>query len=731
MKNELTRRSFLRGSAQSLTGLWIASTFSEARIWGEGKESIDFHPSAYLKISPDNKITFYITRSEMGQGIRTVLPTVLAEELNVDPSVLILRQASTTPEFAHIRLRTSGSSSSTGTWRALSRAGATAREMLRTAAAQKWRVDARECVAANGSIVHQASGRSLSYGSLATAAAKLPVPTDVPLKPPKEFRLVGTRRKRVDGPEIVSGRAVYGLDFKLPGMRYAVVRRSPVFGEQPLKWDASEAMQVPGVREVVAIRSGLASGVAVTADDTWSAIKARELLKVTWATGPHRNFSSDGFYSQLRDALTREGYLSRAEGSFHQRKAAAAGTLDATYEWPYQAHCAMEPMNCTANVSDNACEIWVPTQAPEEAQKRSAELLGLPLSAVTVNVTLLGGGFGRRLYTDYVVEAVELSKAIKHPVQLMWTRDDDMKFGHFNPPNFNHLIATLDDKKQLSGWFQRVASSDLSIYPQTSADPMRYANDGDPWGAYDNPYNFPSMLVEYVPVESPVPTGPWRSVEYPGAVFARECFIDEIAEYLGTDPLELRLKLLQPRTEFTLGEQKIDRGRLATVLELARTKSDWTSPMKEIPGRRCGRGVACNVYDGETYIAHVADVSVGPKGDIKVHRIVCAVDLGQPINPLGIEGQVESAVAWGLTSTLKSTMTFKNGEAQSSTFADYELLRLDETPEIATYVVPSELPPRGLGEQPVPTVAPAVANAIYAATRKRIRRLPILATDLI
>lgn len=723
-----TRRKFLHASSQSLVGLWLASSAAKSIVLGADEVPAGFRPSAYLHIASNNRITFYVTRSEMGQGIRTVLPMMVAEELEVDPSSLILQQASLTPEFNKIRLRTSGSSSSTGTWNALRRAGATARSMLLAAAAEQWQVPVAECRANNGSVHHDRSGKSSSYGDLAERAAKLPVPAEVTFKAPKALTVVGTRRKRVDGPEIVAGKAAYGIDFKLPGMRYAVMARSPVFGEKPVRWDDRAAKQVPGVREVVAVHSGLAEGVAVTADSTWAAIRGREALKVEWSEGPHRGFLSDAFYAELRHALNRDGYFSRAEGSFDQQRAAASDVVEAVYEWPYQAHCTMEPMNCAAQVSADACEIWVPTQAPEEARDRSAKLLGISPDRVKVNVTLLGGGFGRRLYTDYVVEAVELSKAIGHPVQLLWTRDDDMKFGHFNPPNFNRLIATLNGKS-MTGWFHRVASSDLSIYASPSTDPMRYAKDGDPWGAYDNPYNIAALKVEYVPVVSPVPTGPWRSVDYPGAVFARECFMDEIAHRLGVDPIDFRLSLLRPGEEFDLGGQKIHRGRLAKVLQTARAKSGWDSPPARVSGRRSGRGVACNVYDAETYIAHVAEVSVGRQGDVKVHRIVCAVDLGQPINPLGIEGQVESGVAWALTSTLKSTMRFVQGQAASSNFADYELLRMDEMPEVEVHIVPSELPPCGLGEQPVPPVAPAVLNAIFAATGKRFRRLPVTAGD--
>jgi isoquinoline 1-oxidoreductase beta subunit len=725
-----TRRSFLRTAAQSLAGLWIACSADLTTLAAATPDSVHldtvFRPSAYLHIASTGEITFYITRSEMGQGIRTALPSVVGEELDVDPSTLILRQASLTPEFAKIRLRTSGSGSSTGTWKALRRAGATARQMLLTAAAQAWNVPASECSTRDAFVLHPVTGRRSSYASLAEAAARLPVPQDVRLKANSDFRFIGTRRKRVDSPQIVRGEAKYGLDVALPGMRYAVAVRSPVFGEKPARWDSAAALKIPGVHEVVELESGLARCVAVTADSPWQAIVARDALEVEWSEGEHRSFSTYDFYQQLREALVQpNAYFSRSEGDYKLAVEQAAETFEAAYEWPLQAHCCMEPMNCTADVHNGECEIWVPTQAPEEARDRSAKLLGIAPERVRVNITLLGGGFGRRLYTDYVVEAVELSHKIGKPVQLFWTRDDDMKFGHFNPPNFNRLVATFDAQHSLTGIFHRVASSDLSIYPPTSDDPLRYAKDGDPWGGYDNPYNFRALRVEYVPCASPVPTGPWRSVDYPGAVFARESFLDEIALRLRIDPIELRLQLLEPRREFTLGDQKIDRGRLAKVLEVVREMSNWSAPVPVLKNRRCGRGIACNVYDSESYIAHVAEVSVGETGDIRVHRIVCAVDLGQVINPLGVEGQVESGIAWGLTSTLKSTMRFQNGQAQSSNFADYELLRFDEMPEIETHIVSSIQSPCGLGEQPVPPVAPSVANAVFAATGKRLRSLPL------
>jgi isoquinoline 1-oxidoreductase beta subunit len=351
-------------------------------------------------------------------------------------------------------------------------------------------------------------------------------------------------------------------------------------------------------------------------------------------------------------------------------------------------------MNCTAHVRDGECEIWVPTQAPHSAQEDAMKLLGLPAEKVKVNVPLLGGGFGRRLFTDYVPEAVELSRAIKAPVQIVWSRREDMKFGYFQPASVNRIQAGLD------------------------------AEDGSPWGAYDNFYNLPHLKVDFVPVDSPVPTGPWRAVEYPATVFARECFVDELAHLLGKDPLAYRIELLAPYDEVPIGERKIQRARMRTVLEQAAARSHWKTPITSRDGRRWGRGVACNVYHGGTHMAQVAEASVGREGDVRVHRIVCVVDCRTALNPLGVEGQVESAITWGLSSLL-GEITFKNGQAQESSYSDFRVVRYDEAPIVETHIVESGGPPAGLGEQPVPPVVPAVLNAVFAATGKRIRRIPL------
>jgi isoquinoline 1-oxidoreductase beta subunit len=404
--------------------------------------------------------------------------------------------------------------------------------------------------------------------------------------------------------------------------------------------------------------------------------------------------------------------------------------LEAVYEYPYQAHAPLETMNCTADVRGSTCEIWVPTQAPEASQQEAAKLLGIPADAVQVNVTMLGGGFGRRLQVDYVLEAVEIAKAIGKPVQVLWTRDDDMKHGFFQSPKIEHIQAGLDVSGKPVAWLHKSCGPDLSVLglpsEQDRKNPNFYSDDGMPWGLFDNPYNFAHHAGDFVPIQSPVPTGPWRAVMYPSTVFARESFIDEIAHAAKLDPLELRLQLLEPGDMLDLKIAKVDRARLIAVLKLAAAKSDWSKPPRQEEGRLFGRGIACNVYGEDCYLAQVADVSVSKDlSDIRVHRMVSAVDCGLALNPLGIEGQTESAIAWGMSAALGGKINFKNAQAQERSFSDFKVLRIDQAPRVETYLLQGSDRPGGFGETAVPTVAPAIANAIFAATGKRIRRLPI------
>lgn len=725
----VSRRAFLRAGGSAGAGLLIGFRLTGPATAAESTKAA-FRPNAYVEISGGGAVHLWVTRSEMGQGVRTSLPAVLAEELDVDLRAVRLEQAMPGNRFKGIRLRTSGSGSSSGTFQGLRVAGATAREMLISAAAQTWGVDRSTCRAELGSVVHGPSGRRLGYGALAAGASKQSVPGDPPLKDAATFRLIGTRVRRSDGPAIVSGRATYGIDVRVPGMLFAVMERCPYLGGKVAGFDGARALRVPGVRHVVRIKSGISTGVAVVADHTWAAMKGRDALSVRWEAGPNKEFDSDRFIRGMEEAFSKPGYPIRREGDAVAAIGAAARTLEAVYEYPFQAHAPLETMNCTADMRKGSCEVWAPTQTPETAYNDIIKTYGLPPAAVKVHTTLLGGGFGRRLFVDYVHEAVELSKAVGRPVQLLWTRPDDMRHGFFHPASVDQIRAGLSPEGRPTVWLQKAIGSDLSMFglpsEEEKKDLQRYARDGSPWGAYDNPYGFPAMTVDYVPVDSPVPTGAWRAVEYPSRVFARESFIDEIAHASGTDPLQLRIDLLQPGDVLTLGDQRIDRRRMIQVLRLAGEKAGWAAPPAPAGDRIRGRGVAVNSYFGESYVAQIAEVSVARDlGDLRVHRVTCVVDCGLVINPLGLEGQVESGITWGLSAALHGKIDFRDGGAQQSTYSDFEVVRMAEMPVIETHIVPSKAPPSGFGEHAVPPVAPAVANAVFAATGRRVRRLPI------
>lgn len=731
-KSKVNRRNFLQAGISAGAGLVLAFHLppgmkAGAKAYAEG--SGEFAPNAFLRVLPDNRVILRVTRSEMGQGVRTSLPMILADEMEVDWARVILEQASPGPAFKGIRLRTSGSGSLTGTWMPLRKAAAAAREMLITAASHTWNVERESCRAEAGTVIHLPSSRRLSYGALAASAAKLPVPGNVKLKERKDYRIIGQRMRRVDGQRIVEGSAVYGSDVRVKGMLYAVVARSPVLGGKVLRWNDSGAKAVPGVRAIVPVKTGLAAGVAVVADNTWAALKGREALNVSWDEGPNRHFNSETFNGQLRAALNQSGYVTRKEGDVAHALTASQTKLEAVYEYPFQAHSPLEPMNCIADVQAGSCEIHVGTQAPEQAREQVARLLGLEPDAVKIHINLLGGGFGRRLFTDYVPEAVEISKAVGAPVQVIWTRADDMQHGFFHPATVCRMSAGLSAERKPVALKHKTASSDLSVLGPPIRDLARYKQIYTPWGAYDNPYFFNALEAEYVPVDSPVPTGPWRAVGYPQNVFARECFIDELAYAAGRDPVEFRLELLQG-PDIEIGMLKLERNRLRRVVETAAEKAGWSRPLRSGDGKRRGRGIACNIYHGETHMAQVAEVTVDESGRLQVHHITCVLDCGQVVNPLGLEGQIESGIAWGLSAALRGQISFRDGRAEQSSYADFQVLRINEMPKVETHVIPGGTTPFGIGEQPVPTVAPAVANAVFAATGIRVRRLPITSADL-
>ena len=724
--SKVNRRTFLQTGASAFSGLLLAFHLplkTTGEVLADKKSAVDFAPNAFLNISSDNKITVWVTRSEMGQGVRTALPMILADELEADWSQIQLKQASPGAKYKGIRLRTSGSGSIYGTWLRLRNAGASAREMLISAAAQKWNAAPDTCRAENGSIIHGPTNRRLTYGELAETAAKLSVPEKPRLKETKDFRFIGKPMKRVDGADIVSGRAVYGLDVKVPGMRYAVIAHSPVLGGKAVSWDDVKTKAVAGVLAVVPVTKGIQNGVAVVAESLWSAMKGRDLLKVVWDDEKNKNFSSDVYVAQLYKALDGESFTTRKEGDVEKNLANAAAKIEAVYEYPFQTHAPLETMNCIADVKADSCEIWCSTQTPDTAQLKITEIFGFGIEKVKINVPLLGGGFGRRLLIDYLLETIEISKAVNAPVQCVWTRVDDTKYGSFHSSTVCKMKAGLSADKKLTVLTHKTASSDLLTLGAPALNAKTYSEGWTPWGGYDNPYVLPAYQSDYIHVDSPVPTGAWRAVFYPQNVFARESFIDEIAHAMGKDPLQFRLEMLDAEAA-ELINMKIDRRGLKHVLEVAAEKSGWKTELPKENGKRRGRGVACNVYHGESLTAQIAEVSVGADDKIKVEKIVCVIDCGQVVNPLGLAGQIESGIVWGLSAALHGKITFKNGQAEQNTYRDFKVLRINEMPQIEVYTIEKTTHPLGIGEPSVPPVAPAVANAVFAATGKRLRKLP-------
>ena len=708
-----TRRDFVKITALSGSALALGIAYSHAE-----ETRKPWKPSAWLRIDPDGKVVIIVGKSEMGQGVRTSLPMLVAEELDADWKTIQVEQASPSKEYT--RLGTGGSFSLSSNWNPLRRAGATAREMLLLAAAAKWNVDRAALRTDRGTVLHDASGRRATYGELSAAAAAITVPTEITLKQPKDFRIIGRRTARIDGPDIVTGRAKYGADIRLRGMRYAVVLRPPVPGDKVARFDAVRAKQVRGVRDVIQI----SSGIAIVADSTWPALKARPLVDLEWEAGPNRGFSSAEYIATLEKASRGPGTVTRNEGDASAALSGAARTFEASYIYPFYAHAAVETVNCTAHVRDQECEIWAPTQTPNGVQSVVARLLAIPPESVKVNVTLIGGGFGRKLRPDYAIEAAELSKAIQAPVQVLWTREDDIRDGLLQHASVHAIRAGTDAEGKLTAWSHRKASNRIMTRfdppnPDEAKDLAVYYREAS-WGVYDNPYAIANLETSYTHVPSPVRYGPWRAVFSPSSTFARESFVDEVAHALRRDPMQFRFDLLGGADTIKAGNLTIERPRLRRVLEVVREKSGWGSPLPE--GR--GRGVACNVYDGETHVAYVAEVTTTGR-TFRIDRIVAAVDCGLVVNPTGVEQQVEGGIVWAL-GQFKSQITISGGAIEQSNYHDYDVPRISEIPPIEIYLVDGgKQQPYGIGEPPVPPLVPAVLNAWFAASGKRVRKLPL------
>jgi isoquinoline 1-oxidoreductase subunit beta len=701
----LSRRAFLGTSAAAGAGLVIGFYLprrAQAEVEGV------FSPNAYLRITPDGKITVVVARTEMGQGVWTALPMILAEELEADLNQITIEQAGASTLFGD--QTTGGSASVRTTWDPMRKAGAQAREMLITAAATQWGVPRESCKAESATVIHSATGRKLSYGSIASKAAALPVPDNPPLKK-GGYKLVGKSTPRLDTPSKVNGSAIYGIDFRVPEMKYAVLARSETVGGKVVDFDATAAKQMPGVSFVGKIGD---SAVAVVADSTWNALKARRALKITWDEGPNKDLTSAAIFDALHhtDESKAVKFFSAGDVSKSTGK-----RIQAEYQLPFMAHAPMEPGNCSAHFRGTECEVWAPTQVPQDCRDTIAPLVGLKPEQVKVNITLLGGGFGRRLEHDYAVEAALVSKAIGAPVKVTWTREDDMRCSTYRPVSLHKLSATIGD----DGWPISVTHRIIgpSINGQKGSQPVNGVDSDFPDEA-SFIYPIPNVSLESVVTETPVPLGWMRSVYALQMGFASESFIDEMAVAAGKDPLEYRLHLLSKDTEIKYFDTSWNTARMRNVLKLAAEKADWSKPL----GAGRYRGIAC-FGCFSTYAADVVEISMENDAPL-VHRVVSVVDCGQVVNPNILEQQIQGAVVFGLANVLRAQITIDKGRVVQGNFDTYQPIRMNEAPKVEGYFVPSTEPPTGIGEPALPPLAPALCSAIYAATKKRIRALPIL-----
>ncbi|WP_414474799.1 molybdopterin cofactor-binding domain-containing protein [Microvirga sp. M2] len=706
--HKLSRRRFLQVGAAACGGLMLGLNLPLSDGAAEAADADDFAPNAFIRIGRDGQVVLTMPYVEMGQGTYTAIPMLIAEELEVDlPQVRLEHAPPDEKLYVNPLLgvqATGNSNAIRAAWQPLRQAGATARTMLVAAAAQRWHIDSAACRAQSGEVLHEPTGRRITYGELAADAARMPVPDHVELKRPEDFRLIGTPAKRLDTPAKVNGTAVYGIDVRPPGVKIATLVQSPVFGGRVKSVDDTAAKIVKGVRQIVR----LDDAVAVVADHMGAAKKGLAALAIEWDDGPHASLDTQAIAAELDQATLQPGAVAQNIGDVDRAMATAARTVEATYQVPFLAHAAMEPMNCTVHVRPDGCEIWVGTQAIARVQAAAAKTAGLPLDKVLVHNHLIGGGFGRRLEADGAARAVEVAKQVNGPVKVVWTREEDIQHDMYRPSWLDRISAGLDQQGRPVAWNNRFAGS--SVIARWL--PPAFNNGLDPdstEGAIDLVYDLPNMHVEYVRVEPPgIPTAFWRSVGPSHNVFVTESFMDELAAAAKQDPVAYRLALL--------GQAP----RAKAVLELAVDKAGWGQPL---PGR-VGRGVALQ-FVFATYLAQVAEVEVSDDGAVRVRRVVCAVDCGTVVNPDIVQAQIQSAVMFGITAALHGEITLKNGRVEQTNFDTYRMLRMNEAPAVEVYIVQSSEPPGGMGEAGTSAIVPAVANAVFAATGKRLRKLPI------
>ena len=714
-ERHVSRRDFVRVAAAGTVGLVFGFDPRGIVVARLSRARAELAPNQWIAIDSDGRVTIRAHKSEMGQGVRTSLPAIVAAELGADWARVVVVHAE--PGAAFRDMGTSGSGSVSDSWRPLRQAAAAARHMLVAAAARQWSVVLDECSALNGFVVHRASNRQLPFASLIADASEIPVPTNAVLRPDAELTLIDQRLKRTDAPAIVRGQAAYGIDVRVPNMRYAVIARPPFSGATPRAWNR----RVAGVESVVETPSG----IAIVAGNTWAAMRGRSTLDIQWSGSPNPALNSAAFLAQLESDVG-SGKRARIDGDPAAAFARGGKRMEAIYRTPFQAHAALEPLSCVADVRSGRCEIWVGTQRPNGVKELAMTMLGLKEEQVSVYVMLMGGAFGRRIAIDHAREAIEVSRAINAPVQVVWTREDDFAHDMYQAAQVNRMTALIDDANRIAAWKHEVADYHLSMFGRFDPkfDP---AAEGDPWGGFDSPYAFPAFECTLALREAPVPTGAWRAVTYPAAVFARESFLDEVAHATRRDPLQMRLDLIPSPGMFEGRSGARPNGdRLRNVLRLAAERADWSTPIgQRNDGRRWGRGIACNPYHRGAMVAQVAEVSVGRPNDIRVHRVVTAIDVGRVIDRAGLQAQVEGGVAWALSAALKTEITFANGRAEQTTFGRFPVLRMNEMPAQEIVIVESGLGPFGAGEPPVPAVYAAVGNAVFAATGQRFRQTPL------
>ena len=701
--NKQTRREFIKVVGLSGGGLFLASFVPLENIFANPEDGPKiFAPSVYLNINSDGVVTIIFHRSELGQGVKTALPMLIAEELEVDWNKIVIQQSDADVKYGN--QSTGGSTSIRLNWEPLRVAGATARVMLITAAANKWKVSPENCYAENGFVINKLNKEKFSYGELVEDASKLPVPKNVKLKDPKDFKLIGKRVHRVDTPDKIHGKTKYGIDLVIPGMYYAAVSRCPTFGGSVKSFDATKAKSLPGVTDVVQI----SNGIAVIADSTWHAFNGRDALDITWDLGQYANVNTEDIRNELIKGTKSEGYEFEGRGNIN-KEIEGEKTVEATYEVPFITHAPLEPMNCVAIVENNKAEIWAGSQTPQDAKSSVAKTLGFKDDNVTVHILLSGGAFGRRLVNDFAVEAAEISKASGKHIKLTWTREEDMKFGWYRPPSMHVLKGSVKEDGEPLKFSHHVVAPSITQMRFNRNLPPQYYDIKE--GTVDLEYKIPNMSIRGTTIFTHVPISWLRSVYHTQNPFAVECFIDEMAYAANKDPYEFRRDMLP------------DDSRLKNVLIVAAEKSGWG---KKLPKGK-GMGIAISAcYD--SFTAQVAEVTI-LNNKLKVDRYVAIIDCGIVVNPDLMESQLQGAIAFALSAALKGEITIKNGGVEQSNFDDYPILTYKEMPVVDVHYIRNNYKVGGVGETGMAACAPALCNAIFAATGKRIRRLPVRLTE--